>query len=339
MKQALAMLSDIVHEKNGYRIGEPWRLSDSALAAVVPILREAREKRTYRLASEVGKSLKVVDTGSIEKLEVVNESEFPLLVKAGELVTGATQTRTLVRSEVLFPGEKLVAASACTYATKGIRLAAPLTFALLSPARVRSEAYAGYLTGEQRKPAYRYTPRLQQKVWREVAEHTRKSATTYASFAARLGRPGLDPGLESCFLSANDDLAGRVEELGKKLKDVLSRIPSPEDQVGMVLVPFDGSSTFETFDHPESWQRMREKILGAEAEKIISMDAEPSLFEFKPSKVLEVFGKLLLRDFAASVTVRKQRTRTYLLKDKGVVGEVVLLDGEPIHATLVPSKN
>jgi len=350
MSKARDLLLDIATEKNGYSIGKPWRFSEFSLAAVVPIIRLSEGVRGYKLASEVKKEVNIRDTGNINRMEFTNKSAFPVLLKSGEVVTGSTQSRTILTSQIIFPQEKLVVDCACVHATKGIRADQRVDLESYSPAEVRRVVKGRYAFQKQE-----YTNTLQNEIWNSVRSYTKGASekvqhTAQVLFSAqlpmgdsRIGRmekssimhSSIDP---QTYYTPQEDLAGRVRELGNKLEEVLKKVPTEENQVGICLITLNGLESLESFNHPDAWKAIRESIIKSDSEKVADVTDSDSVFEYRADKARSVIRELLTTNYDERIAVEKDRTSTVTFVDKKLVGEVVILDDQPIHCSFV-SKN
>lgn len=343
MTVASDLLLDIATEKNGYSIGKPWRFTDFSLAAIVPILREVNTKqRGYRLLSEVGDQVRIKDTGQIDKVELVNNSPYPVLLKAGQVVGGATQARALTKSEVLMPEEKLVADCVCVHSTQGIRGGQQVKPITISPSRVRREVYRGHYDEAGQLSNYGYSTSYQHKVWSGVNEYSRSMVMSVSRLSALAASPDADrygladmPRTPLDFSTPIQDLAGRVTEAEDKFREIIKKVPEIASQVGMALLTISGLDMMESFEHPGSWEAIRKEILKSEASKVADLSDMESVFEFKEEKARSTIRELLATKFEEKAVVEKQDTATFLLDAKRVTGEVVALYGEPIHCTFV----
>jgi hypothetical protein len=342
------MLLDIAHERNGYSIGKPWRFTEHSLAAVVPLVRETKEDRIYRLFSERKDDVKVVDKGNIDQLIITNDGKFPVLIKAGEVLTGSTQSRTITISQIIFPGDKVPVSCACVYSTKGIREGQRMVPGFYSPTNVRREIYKGhYQMGKLSPSGY---SRRQSEIWHAVSSTGKQYASKvenlvrYASAPNAIIGPGWSSGglledIDTHYDNPSEDLAGRVEETQEKLKDIIKSIPETDFQVGIVLLTMSGLESMEAFEHPDSWEGLRRSILGAESAKIVDVSDQAGLFEFKASKAKEVVKGLLTKSFSEKKVVDREKTQTYILDTDKFMGEVVLLDKTPIHCSFVKKES
>lgn len=342
MSIATDLLLDIASEKNGYAIGEPWRFSEFSLAAVVPIIRKVdHQERGYRLLSEVKEEVKIRDTGNINKMEFTNRSGLPVLLKAGEILTGATQSRALGKSEILLPDEVLVADCVCVYSTKGIRAGQPVRVEAYSPVEIRRTVARAYshIAGGEIPPGAPHSG-LQNEVWGGVHSFSRElsaRAQNLATFAATTGSEDFVPfqNLSPTYSSPSEDLAGRVREAQDKFKEVIKKVPKVENQVGLCLITLDGFDALESFNHPASWEAIRQEVLKSESAKIADVTDRDGVFEYRADKARAVIRELLGATFEENITVEKQDTSTIALESGKLIGEVVTLYGQPIHCAFM----
>lgn len=331
------LLLDIASGKNGYSISKPWRFTEFSLVAVVPILRRTRQTRNYRLLSEVQDLVKIKDTGNISKVELINRDEYPVLLKAGEVLAGATQSRSLARSEILMPGEKVEADCVCVYSTKGIREGQDMIPDAYCPTEVRKAIYGGYYTRTgDLSPAYHYSPDVQRDTWESVnccAKGMSASVDNIVNYMASAGEPVMD--MSQTFHTPQQDLAGRITESQDKFKEILKKVPKVRTQVGMCLLTMTGLDLMESFNHPGSWEAIRKAILGSESSKISDVSDRDGLFEFREDRAKDIILELLGTEFEDKATVEKETTATYILDSKKFTGEVVTLYGAPIHCAFV----
>lgn len=356
------LLLDISSEKNGYSIGKPWRFTEFSLAAIVPLIRQTQEVRNYRLLSEaVG--LKIKDTGNISKVELINEDEYPVLIKSGEVVSGATQSRTLTVSTIIMPKERVIVDCACVQSSNPIHFGQKMERTIYSPTEVRRAVYHGYQKRYDKRPdgsmprpirfgdensinrAYHYDGSTQQGIWSSVnlfstksSENTQKLRRLIKSEPDRFKGFHLDEAMAfigATYKSAANDLPARVKENEEKYKAILSKVPKVENQVGICFISVSGVESMEGFNHPDSWNAIRKAVLGSDADKILDVGEDASLFEFREDKAKEVIKSLMARSYDETEAVKRDNTSTILLEEKTFMGEVVLLHDKPIHITFL----
>lgn len=348
--KAQDLLLDIANEKNGFSIGKPWRFSEFSLCAVIPLIRETSYLRGYRLLTEVDKEVKIKDTGDIDSLEITNNSDLPILIKAGEILLGATQERIATFSQVVMAGEKTILGCACVHASKGIRGGQVMRAGGTTPSQVRKVLYSAYARDWGTHRAHKdsnslgktlYSSRLQNEVWGSVKTYSSNMAKSHSTSRVRdltgtgwnSANLGYSLDTTNYWSSGSDDLAGRLRESEDKYKEILKKAPRVENQVGMCLIGLSGFDTLDVFDHSDSWEGLKKSILKSEASKLAET-AGDDLFEFKESKAKEILSKLLSRPFKEKTVLDKEGSKTILLNEGDLTGEVVLLYNEPILLTL-----
>lgn len=142
-KDLQEFLGDIVEGRHGFKLGEPWKYSEKALAVVVPIVRTnmADRERSYVTMYEVLKELGVRDTGRVGAVEMQNRTGKAVFVRAGSIFEGPTQSRAAENSTVLQPGKegapnKTEIPVRCVHQTHGIRPGSDMKFGDIAPISV-----------------------------------------------------------------------------------------------------------------------------------------------------------------------------------------------------------
>lgn len=369
MSKTQDLLLDIAKEKNGFSIGEPWRFSEFSLCAVIPIIRVTDQEREYRLLTESEKTVLLKDTGDINNMQVTNKSEYPVLLKAGDILLGATQERVIISSQIVMSGETVIVGCACVHSTKGIRAGQTVKPGGMVPTAVRRAVYSSYRNVKD-SPIWRNSEDFANAMYRKDAGYQNSiwgSVKSYSMCASQVSRSSgyksslmamdaleTEPRLRSGprtrpgnfnprtdyrdgnlpeldhWATASEDLAGRLDETGKKFSAVIEKAPKVANQVGMCLVTLDGFDTLDLFDHPGSWEAIRKSILKSEA-SAIATSAEDSIFDYKPDKAKAIIRKLLEDKFEEQVVLDKPKTQTIVLTKGNLTGEVVTLNDMPIH--------
>ncbi len=329
------LLLDIATGGNGFKIGKPWRFSEFSLVAVIPITRVVDLPRAYRLLSEVKDKVRIKDTGNINKMELVNKSDFPVLLKAGEILAGATQERTFTVSQFIMAGEKFVADVVCVHSSEGIRAGQQVTPEEFCPTIVR-RAVASNICHEIGGTSYTLTAGIQSEVWggiRNYAAYTAQASSDFANYLAD-SDPTAVP-VSTTWGTPSDDLYGRVRESEEKFEAVIKKVPKAENQVGLCLVTLEGFDALDLFNHPDSWDAIRERIVKAEAGSITNTSDKGGLFEYRPEKAKQILKELLGSKMEENNIVEKENTVTTLIESEKVKGEVVTLYDQPIHLSLL----
>jgi len=127
-KRVEELISSIREEKNGFKLGKPWRHSDKSLTCVVPILKlTSDDERGYITITEA-KKISITDTGRIDEARIKNNEDMPIFLRLGEILAGGTQERAITSSRIIFPGEEVTIPVACIHLSKGIQKGAEFHF-------------------------------------------------------------------------------------------------------------------------------------------------------------------------------------------------------------------
>ena len=65
---------------------------------IYPLYYQGIHAREYKLIEEVEKDVDLIDSGSIDKVYIKNKSKYPIFVRAGNIISGKSQNRTIKRS-------------------------------------------------------------------------------------------------------------------------------------------------------------------------------------------------------------------------------------------------
>ena len=306
MKQEITRL---VEGHDGFGFGDLWRPSNESLSALLPILRTDHRERLYLTFPEAAKaeSIKVTDKGSISPVRVHNKGELPVLLRAGDIISGQTQERTFTKTRVMDAGEKAEVEVVCVHMTRGISPGADFKSPGVStPHDVMSHFYGGGGTGMS----------AQSETWAQASTHG-------AAMAASL------PVADSAFKL--DDVTGAQRAYREQLKDILKDMPLQDDQVGVAVLDPDGCKSLETFDVNASFVAMQESILGqseAVGRKMKDMD---SIFEYKPENAPQAIRRILLDIFEVEHVWSSDDGQTDYFSGRTYVGESTYFKGEMIH--------
>jgi hypothetical protein len=115
------IMATLIGEAMGFHFGKPKRVEDKALAVVLPILRDGKFERDYLVYSET-EGVIATDSGMINKVNLKNNTDKKVFVRSGTVFAGkGTQSRTITRSAILFPGKEIALDARCVHASHGIR--------------------------------------------------------------------------------------------------------------------------------------------------------------------------------------------------------------------------
>ena len=361
------IMSVVAEGQLGFSFGEPERIDEHALSAVLPILRKTTTKRQYITYPET-EQLLASDSGSINKMQVENTSDENIFLRSGTIFVGKTQERALVRSTVVFPHQKLSLEVRCVHASKGINGGAQTKYGGVTPLDMDMRTYTDG-----------FRPANQNDYWSSVQCFTSSIGRTEGSnsFDANVVQPSVtsdpifqlradavlddyeqiagvnEPVTNDWFASAGcnrgsvnvagDDLASSMNDFAKNFDDILSRIKCHKNQVGFGLIDKEGCQTIELFDVNESWEALHNDAVRRVGDKL--GDQEPQPFEYKPEIAVENVKWVLSREYKMNTIFRHKPTNgepdleiTGLTSEK-FVGEIVELDGKVIHLVIIRKLN
>lgn len=308
------LLEAIHNQSDGFRFGEIWRLSEKALGAIVPILRDKEFQRAYVMLEELdNKKYKVVDSGNISQIKINGKFDKAIFVRTGNMFEGqGTQSRAAEVSVIILPNkEEIIIPARCIHASHGIRSGAEFKRYGYAPREVNYSLFAG--SG-------------QHAVWASV---NRSSARLFSLAGAEESRIS---GMQFRSSDSMVDNLKQVEKVKSKITDIIKKIPCLEGQVGIIIFDEKGVSNIEVFDHPDSWKAFHESVIKSYSD-ILSKEQPETLFELKkaavPKKISEFIEKL--KNTEETQVFEDKYAFTYVIKNNESVGEYSVLNGEIIH--------
>lgn len=339
------LLNDIADSKLGYKLSEPWKYNENALAVVVPIIKENAPERQYTTMYEVLKELDIKDTGGISQVELQNKSGLAIFVRAGTIFTGKTQNRAAQHSGV-YTEEKEKIQVCCVHASHGISKGAEMKFGDVAPASITMNLmkgnqydvwnsvrnYIGGPSGTISERNYFWSHSTSGDTHHLASSHAIGTRSSSRGLALPIRASCMEPG-------RTDDLLGHLKDIKEGqsvIDDMMQKVPLFDNQVGAIIFNPAGLIALETFDHPKSWAAIKKEIIEKYGDKISEKQAE-HLFELVPEMIPKKFrdfiGKL---DNMTEKTIRKDDfSETRSIKGEGIVGEYTLVKGQPIHVLLL----
>ena len=270
------LLEDLKAQRT-FRLSAAWRPKGSA-ALVVPVIRTGSRPRAY-LTIQEAKSVEILDTGDIGRVQVRNGEKLPVFVRVGSLLEGkGTQSRAVNKSVVIGPGDTVEVGVNCVHHSHGIDSTASFAAVAkhLAPASVERHLVGGN----------------QGAVWAAVEGFT-ASKQEMGGGTVGLGRV--------------DDLVGEFNS-ADKFTDMVDRlvkeIPNHEGQVGVVVFDEGGVYGMEVFDSPDSWRVFNSAIVEKFSELLLGRFDESVLeVRVREEKVAESVASFLdaLKDGAVSL--------------------------------------
>jgi len=305
MSQSMKQLLEELKIGGEYTFGEPWKLGDRSLSAVVPILRKNPRVRDYVLLPEVEGEVDMEDTGHIGGVRIRNRSGKNVFIRQGTLLKGQTQARTVTAGMVIVPSAEKVIDVQCVHASMGIRTGARFQYGGTAPRRVE----------------------------KALLRRGNQSETWYA-VSRDIGTLNV---LSACGpVTLSDDLVGTLQQVQRFREDVeetLKKIPADlPGQVGVAILDITGVHGVEVFDHPDSWRAFSKSVIRNYTD-ILTKEGASSLYEIKTAYVALAIIEFLekLREAKETVVSEAPVSKTYSLDGEGVVGEYTVLNGWVIH--------
>jgi len=287
--------------------GEPWRLTEKSLSAVIPILRRNPAERSYVLIQEVQDKVIIEDTGSIGRARVKNQTGKNVFIRKGILLKGLTQARGVTVGTVILPEMSKELEIQCVHASRGIRAGARLVEAGIAPRRV------------------------EKSFLRRASQHDTWTAVG-ADSHARYSMAALPTG----FGRVSDDLVGALEQTTRfkdEIEEALKKIPADRmDQVGVAILDIRGVMGVEFFDHPDSWRAFSISIIRNYAD-VLTQETPSDLYEIKMDKVASAVLAFLqkLAEAKETVVAEVEGSKTYALDGEVAVGEYTTISEKMIH--------
>lgn len=311
----MGLLTEL-RENRGFRLGDPWRLTEEHVAVVVPIIRLGEVgERGYVLVEEVKEKIKVIDGGSIGSIRMFGAVR-PVLVRSGVVIEGIkTQSRSVEFSTIIMPGAEAQITVRCVHASHPISQGADMRVLEMC---VPPEVHSALLSGSVRSGN-------QHAVWEAVR--------TYHSRTSDLIRHGTPT---ASVRAESDNLIRTHREVHGFRRDVdhiLTKMPiNIQGQVGVVVLGIKGVLGLEMFDHPQSWLAAS-KAVGRRYADLLTMEGESTLFELKIDAVRANVMSFLEKTIRAQEkTVHENlRTRTTAFQNENIVGERIELDNIEVY--------
>ena len=298
----------------GFSFGDPWRLDDTCLSVVIPIIRKTDKERAYKILAECER-VRLFDTGGIGGIKIENGEDKPVFIRHGEILKGITQERGVVHSIIVMPHTAEIMKVRCVHATRGIHGNAAMTS-------------AGYV------------PRGLEEVLLEADQHHVWStinveciADMRAAHAYCKRGYGSRERVEELKTVPSDDLSSRCHKYGEFMDEILKNVPLAQGQVGMAIISRRGFDALEVFDVPATWKVLRDTVMKTAGVTMADFD-DDGVFTYQPKKATESVIKALGATFQTNTIYVKDTVSVVRLQSESLLGEATLLDGEVVHLRL-----
>jgi hypothetical protein len=183
-------------------------------------------------------------------------------------------------------------------------------------------------------------PQMSSGYIRPTSMNIDSSGHVTQDFGGVAADPQFDAGVFSSAAAGGDDLASNYTQFSAAFDDVLSRVNLQEKQAGLALITIRGCQTIEVFDAQDSWKALHDDAVRRMGANMAGKD-DPSVFEYKPEKAVEVVRNVLRLPFEENLIHEHKPNNGEPhfsltgLSAKGWTGEVVELDGKVIHLMLL----
>ncbi len=289
--------------------GDPWQYDKDSTGVVVPILKSVFKDRNYVTIEEMKEKLDIKDTGSISELEISSKSDKPVFVRNGTMFEGkGTQSRAPMMSVVIMPNQRdMKIPVKCIHQSHHISTGASFAFAGSMPHKVQS-----CMMSNRRSESS-----LQSATWNSVR--------SYTSDMGMIGASGLSDNLV-------EDVR-KVEKFKGNIDGMIKMMSLIDNQVGVVVLDFNGVLGLEMFDSPESWKAVHKEVLKKYADTIMKKSSD-SLFTLNKEKVkskIEKFIEIMAIGCTEEVIFENGSAKTLALDGSGIVGEFTIISNVMIH--------
>lgn len=311
------MLEAIRDEKEGFKIGKPWRYNEKAVTCVLPIIRETVKKREYITFPE-SENVKIADTGNISLLTIENNEEHHVFIRMGEIFKGESQERASVHSRIIESKKKEEIKVQCIHQSRGISSGTIFT----AGGYVPDEVVGTIFTNDQHR------------VWNSVEDYSANLREMSMSFYSAMGESAnmnLMADIGNAETVRSDDLTAGYETYSKIIDDVLKNVPSLDNQVGLVVIDRTGFYSLEAFDVKESWQVLKNSITKGAGVKLSEFEEKEGVFVYKPENSIALIMEALSKDFIEETLFEDEHSKIIKLSAEKLIGEVTLLDDDVIH--------
>ena len=300
-------IESVREEKDGFILDKPWRLEESSIGVIIPVLRSIKKDRTYITLAEA-RHIKIEDTGDINFVYVKSEEGLPVLISRGEIFRGKTQERAAIHDHLVFPGKGLRVAVRCVHASKGINIGSEMKSGGRTPYKVNFVS--------------------QGKTWETVKSyHTQYTCSSSSSTStSTIGSSA------SRSIPHSDDLASTLDSLTESLKEVLKKIPYIDNQVGAIFYRENKLMGLDVYDLPDSWKKIKEDVVEKEGASFLEKD-EDNMFDFKPEKAKAQVQKHLGVEFNEK-EIWAGEYKLIEIRSENLIGEALIYGDNVLHLTM-----
>lgn len=326
-----------------YEFGEPWRYSEKSLGIIVPILRHGRVERNYIMLEEAGKKVRIDETGSIRKLIFENNSGKNVFVRGYTMLKGEGTQSRVVKSGIVLPAgasEEIPKTGESPIRKRPVRV----------PVEVNCIHASGPIVAMSTLHCMGWTPRnleyslmtshkdtdSQSSTWNAVGETYSCYASQPAYYAVGSNAPAILHKGERVI--PRDDLISiqeRLDSVKTNVDEIVAKVPSFRDQVGLVILDIKGIMGLEVFDSPISWKVYSKGTIKKYGD-ILAKEDESGLFEPQMDKIEPMIKAFCQKAMKTSRTnlFKNKIAKTTGLEGKEILGEMTTLGTRMIHLLL-----
>ncbi len=214
---------------------------------IYPLFYEGVHTRQYKIIDEVKGLVTIQDSGRVNTVYIKNNSKSAVFIRAGSILEGNTQNRTLKRSVVVFPRTKTKGYKNTSY----VKNAEVFCVHYSSPVNSSGTLGVDCLIPHNLE-AMCYSDASQSQVWNNISTYNNGYYTS----------PYTD---NEVVIGTTDNLLAKTKTITVKYKDVIDKIisenPELQDAVGVAIVDTAGVLALEIYDCATSWVVMMRKIL------------------------------------------------------------------------------
>lgn len=320
LKELQTYVKNILENKNGYRLGEPWKFSKSAIGAIIPILRDTNEKRDYTTFPEVKDKVDFTDTGAVSDVKVKG-IDLPLFIRSGTLLVGiAGQDRAVVHSTIVQPEKEIILDVRCVHASRPTSRGGGFKYGGYTPRTVLQSLHTGN----------------QGQVWNSVSNYSSQMSKRIGNSPMYSCRSGNIGNVQTKSIKHDNlpEVKEAIEQLDKNFQEILKEVPVLENQVGAIIVGMKGVIGIESFDHPKSWKSQYKEAIGKYSDDLAG---DSKLFTFDESQIMDTVITFL-KNIIESTIETIDDGKTYAVRLEGYIGEFVVLNSHMVHLFVMESK-
>ena len=282
--------------------------------AVIPLLASDLRIPKYRVLKEAldEGSARIVETGEIEELKIVNQGDSPVLVVQGEELIGSTQSRTVNTSILVASHSELGLPASCVEAFRGLDKGEKLASTGVVLPTIRAD-----LSSTVEPSTYMADQSI---VWDDV-------------------RYSLDVLHADPYTSTQAHSAiWRKLSMDRRFKKFKAKFKHGDMQVGSIFVVNNDAYALEFFESPDIWHKLYDRIMTSYLAYAYSLRDRKTIRKDFLDKVLNEFALKIL-----GLKLMKGRGiglgDKYIVEADGYMGESLIYENSPVHLILIKKRS